>query len=247
MNHHAATGQLLDKVYWGGLVRVAPGMEDAIRERVQGWDVLSGKLSVDTLRNPEVRKFLRGWKDHKLLRHAIRPTPHGTDRHVLAPGELFLLPKPNLVVNTGVQRSLDKMFGISGTPSIPAGNVVRMGVDNGTTAPASGSRSSDQGNGTTDTGSSSQTLAAFDATPTRSNNIVTSVRTFNDVTTGGIGAVGFAMKRLFLSAHTANITNTTSADAQDTLVSMTGVFTIDFTGISTWTIVFSATYTGAGT
>ena len=159
---------------------------------------------------------------------------------------LYLLPKPNLVVNPGVQRSLDKLFGITGTPSIPAGNVVRMGVDNGTTNPVAASRSSDQGSGA-DTGSSSQTLAAFDSTPTRSSNVVTSVRTFNDTTTGGIGAVGFIMKRLFLSAHTANITNTTSADTQDTLYSMTNVFTIDFTSIATWSLVISATVTGAGT
>lgn len=168
-------------------------------------------------------------------------------------GEIHFFAKPNLVVPAGVQRSLDKLFGITGTPTIPAGNVVRMGVDNGTTNPVAtgggspaGSRSSDQGGGA-DTGSSSQTLRTFDATPTRSANVVTSLGTFNDTTTAGIGAVGFIMKRLFLSAHTANITNTTSADAQDTLYSATNVFTIDFTSIATWSIVFSATVTGAGT
>ncbi len=160
----------------------------------------------------------------------------------------ILLPMKNLVVNAGVQRSLDKLFGITGTPAIPAGNVVRMGVDNGSgaTNPAAGSLSSDAGGGS-DTGSSSQTLRTFDGTPTRTNNVVTSLGTFNDTTTAGIGAVGFIMKRLFLSAHTANITNTTSADAASTLYSMTNLFTIDFTGISTWSLIFSATVTGAGT
>lgn len=161
-------------------------------------------------------------------------------------GRIIFHSKPNLVVNTGVQRSLDKLFGITGTPSIPAGDVIRIGVDNGTTNPVAASRSSDQGGGT-DTGSSSQTLRTFNAAATRTNNVVTASGTFNDTTTGGIGAVGFIMKRLFLSAHTANITNTTSADAQDTLYSMTNVFTIDFTAISTWSLVFTATVTGAGT
>ena len=156
-------------------------------------------------------------------------------------GSLILLPKPNLVVNVGVQRSLDRLFAINSTPAA----LTRIGVDNGTTNPVAASLSSDAGSGA-DTGSSTQTLRTFDSTPTRTNQVVTASGTFNDPTTGGIGAVSYAMKRLFLSAHTANITNTTSADASDSLYSMTNVFTVDFTGIATWSAVFAATVTGIG-
>lgn len=164
-------------------------------------------------------------------------------------GSFTLLPQRNLVVNVGVARSLDNLFGINGTspaPSPALGTVLRIGVDNGTTNPVAASISSDAGGGA-DTGSSSQTLRTFNSAATRTALVTSAAGTFNDPTTGGIGAVGFIMKRLFLSAHTANITNTTSADAANTLYSMTAVFTIDFTGISTWSLVFTATVTGAGT
>lgn len=162
--------------------------------------------------------------------------------------KVFFTPKPNLVVNVGVARSLDNLFGINGTspaPSPALGTVLRIGVDNGTTNPTATSLSSDAGGGA-DTGSSSQTLRTFNAAASRTGLVTSASGTFNDPTTGGIGAVGFIMKRLFLSAHTANITNTTSADAANTLYSMTNVFTIDFTGISTWSLVFTATVTGVG-
>lgn len=159
-------------------------------------------------------------------------------------GTVILHAKPNLVVGDGVRRSLDRLFAINATPAA----LTRIGVDNGTTNPIDASVSSDVGSGA-DTGSSSQTLRTFDSAATRvgASKVVTAVGTFNDVTTGGIGAVGFIMKRLFLSAHIANVTNTTSSDAANSLYSMTNVFTIDFTSISTWSLVFSATVTGSGT
>lgn len=157
-------------------------------------------------------------------------------------GKLILLPKPNLVVVVGAQRSADRLFAINGTPVA----LTRLGVDNGTTNPTATSVSSDAGGGT-DTGSSAQTLRTFDSIATRVASVVTAAGTFNDTTTGGIGAVGFAMKRLFLSAHTANITNAASADAAGSLYSMTNVFTVDFTSIATWAAVFAATVTFTGT
>ncbi len=139
-----------------------------------------------------------------------------------------LKPKKNLVVDSGVQRSLDRLFAINGPP----GALVRMGVDNGASNPVAG---------TTQSGANTKTLLAFDATPSRTANVVTAARTFTN------SNVNFIMKRLFLSAHTADITNSTSADTAGTLYSMTNVFTIDFTGITSWSLVFSATVTGAGT
>lgn len=169
----------------------------------------------------------------------------------LGNGRFRLLPHPNLVVSCGAARSLDRLFNISGGTGVTVQaaltqEVARIGVDNGTTNPVAASVSSDAGGGA-DTGSSTQTLRTFNSTATRASLVVSASGTFNDPTTGGIGAVGFAMKRLFLSAHNANITNTTAADAANTLYSMTNVFTIDFTGISTWSLVFTATVTGAGT
>ncbi len=141
---------------------------------------------------------------------------------------LILLPKPNLVVDSGVQRALDRLYAINSTP----GALLRQGVDNGASNPVAG---------TTQSGANTKTLLTFDSTPTRSSNVVTSVRTFTN------SNVNFAMKRLFLSAHTADITNSTSADTAGTLYSMTNTFTIDFTSITTWSMVTSATVTGAGT
>lgn len=140
---------------------------------------------------------------------------------------LILIPLPNLVVDSGVQRSLDRVFGINGPPTA----LVREGVDNGASNPVAG---------TTQSGAATKTLLLFDSTPTRTANVVTAVRTFTNAN------VNFIMKRLFLSAHTADITNATTADTAGTLYSMTNVFTIDFTGITTWTAVFSATVTGVG-
>ncbi len=140
----------------------------------------------------------------------------------------ILLPKPNLVVDSGVQAALDRLFSINGPP----GAVVRLGMDNSASNPVAG---------TTQSGANTKTLLTFDSTATRSSNIVTATRTFTN------SNVNFIMKRLFLSRHTADITNSTSADTAGTLYSMTLPFTIDFTGIATWSAVFAATVTGAGT
>ncbi len=169
-------------------------------------------------------------------------------------GKILLLPKPNLVVQVGVARSLDRLFQISGgTVVLPLASltqeVVRIGVDNGTTNPTATSVSSNTGGGsdTGSTGTPGQTLRTFNSAATRATLTVSATGTFNDPTTGGIGAVGFAMKRLFLSAHNANVTNAVASDADGTLYSMTNVFTVDFTAITTWSANFTATVTGAGT
>lgn len=140
---------------------------------------------------------------------------------------LLLLPEGNLVVDAGVQAALDRLFAINGTP----GAIVRLGVDNGATNPVAG---------TTQSGTNTKTLLTFDSTPTRSGNVVTATRTFTNAN------VNFAMRRLFLSRHTADLTNSTTADTAGTLHSMTNVFTIDFTSLTTWSAVFAATVTGVG-
>jgi len=145
----------------------------------------------------------------------------------LEEGQFVLLPKPNLVVDSGVQRALDRLFAINSTP----GALLRLGVDNGASNPVAG---------TTQSGANTKTLLTFDSTPTRSSNVVTATRTFTN------SNVNFAMKRLFLSANTVDITNSTTADTAGTLYSMTNVFTIDFTGLTSWSAVFAATVTGVG-
>lgn len=141
---------------------------------------------------------------------------------------LILKPKPNLVVDSGVQASLDRVFAINGPPTA----IVRVGVDNGASNPVAGTTQSGAAN--------TKTLLTFDSTPTRSSNVVTSIRTFTN------SNVNFIMKRLFLSRHTADITNATTADTAGTLYSMTAVFTIDFTAIASWSMATSCTVTGLG-
>lgn len=154
------------------------------------------------------KAFIEGWK--------VEETPTG----------LILRPEGNLVVDTGVGRGLDRVFGLSAATAI-----VRLGVDNGGSNPVAG---------TTQSGANTKTLLTFDSTPTRTLLVVTGSRTFTN------SNVNFIQKRLFLSAHTADITNSTSADTAGTLHSMTNVFTIDFTGLATWTAVYAATVTGVG-
>lgn len=144
-------------------------------------------------------------------------------------GKIIFYPKPNLVVDSGVNTSLNRLFATSGFP----GAIVRMGVDNGASNPTAA---------TDQSGANTKTLLAFDSTPAAtSTKIITAVRTFSN------SNVNFIMKRLFLSRHTADITNSTSADTAGTLYSCTNVFTIDFTSLSSWTLLFSATITGSGT
>lgn len=214
-------GKHKEHVHWEGEAKFASEADMQVFLK-RKWPVFGRRLHVEGWKIEPV------WKDLKVKFH----------------------PRPNLVVNVGIARSLDNLFVITGTspaPS-PAGTaVLRIGVDNasGATDPAAGSLSSNSGGGT-DTGASTRTLRTFNSAATRTGQVATCSGTFNDVTTAGIGAVGFIMKRLFLSANASNITNTTTADTNGSLYSMTNRFTIDFTGISTWSLVFTATVTGVG-
>lgn len=143
-------------------------------------------------------------------------------------GILTFAEKPNLVVNAGVNVTLDRLFGITASAALT------MGVDNGTTAPTATSVSSTAGGGT-DTGSTSRRIIALDSAATRTNQVVSAVGTFTNAN------VAFAMKRLFLSKAAAGTT-----DASGDLIAMTAVFTIDLTAFSTWSQTFTATLTGAG-
>ncbi|MFA6125475.1 hypothetical protein [Sphingomonas sp.] len=219
-----STGGVSAGVKWNGVVQLQRGDVGALMRA----GLIAGN-------SDNIRQIIEGWD--------IECHP--------ADDQIILLPKKNLVVQIGVARSLDRLFQISGGSGVSPLNsltqeVVRIGVDNGTTNPTGTSVSSNTGGGT-DTGASTQTLRTFNSAATRASLVVSATGTFNDATTGGIGAVGYAMKRLFLSAHTANITNTTAADSDGTLYSMTNVFTVDFTSIATWSANFSATVTGAGT
>src|SRR5258708_4122370 len=105
---------------------------------------------------------------------------------------VVLAPKPNLVVNVGINRGLDLLMGINGPPAV----VDSMGVDNGTVNPTSGTTRSADGNST------SRRLQALDGVATRTNQVVSAVSTFTQA------GVNFVMKRLFLSAGTTANANT---------------------------------------
>ena len=144
------------------------------------------------------------------------------------PGKLLFGAKPNLVVNSGINRSMDRTFGLT---NIDAQTVVidSIGVDNGTVNPTATTALSADGNST------NRTIIAMSPATTRTAQVVTCQGTFNQ------GNVSFIMKRLFL--------NKTTADSSGNLYSMTNVFTLDFiTGspFSTWSQAFSATVTGTG-
>lgn len=141
---------------------------------------------------------------------------------VLDGGLVALEPKPNLVVNSGINRSLDRLFGISGPPAA----VDSIGVDDGTANPGASTDRSADGNST------NRTIIAFDSAATRSSQVVSASGTFTQAT------VSFTMKRLFLSAGTG--------DTAGTLYSMTNVFTMDLSAFSTWSQTFTAEVTGSG-
>lgn len=145
-------------------------------------------------------------------------------------GQIILHPKPNLVVKAGVQNMLDRWVGRNGPPTA----MRSMGVDNGTTNPVAESDDSTTGSGA-DTGSSNRRIVLFDATPSRSGELLSMLGTYSQAT------VAFVMKRLFLSIAAAGTT-----DANGDLMAMTNVFTVDYTGFSTWSQTFTATVTGAG-
>lgn len=135
--------------------------------------------------------------------------------------QVLLLPKKNLVVSTGIDRSVQRLFGLAGAPAI----VDSMGVDNGTSNATAAT-------GTSAAGSTSRYARAFDATPTYSRPTMTALGTYTNAT------VNFVMKRLYLAAGTA--------DAAGSVQCMTSVFTLDFTAFGAWSQTFSASYTGAG-
>lgn len=139
-------------------------------------------------------------------------------------GMIHLLPKKNLVVDSGIQRSLDKLVGRNGPPT----NVITMGVDDGASNPVAGTTNSTAG-------STNRRLVSFDATPGRTGQVLSILGTFTQAN------VSFVMKRLFLSAAAAGTT-----DGAGDLYSMTNVFTIDFTAFATWSLTFTATVSGVG-
>lgn len=144
---------------------------------------------------------------------------------------LILLPKPNLVVNTGINARLDRLFGINGPPSA----VSKMGVDNGTVNPSATTALSADGNSTT------RTIGGFDSAATRSGQVVSAAKTF----TGS--NVNFVMRRFFLSlGSTADLTNSGTADTSGSLHSMTNVMVLDLTGVSSWSMTMTAQVTGTG-
>lgn len=139
-------------------------------------------------------------------------------------GEVIFKPKPNLVVNSGVNISLDRLFNINGPPT----EVQTMGVDDGTSNPTASTSSSS-------TGSTNRRIIAFDSTPIRTDQTVSASGTFTDAN------VSFVMKRLFLSKASAG-----TSDSAGDLYSMTVVFTIDLTSFSSFSQTFEAQVTGAG-
>lgn len=142
----------------------------------------------------------------------------------LARGLARLMPEPNLVVNSGIQRSLDRLFSINGPPAA----LQTIGVDDGAANPVAGTTSSSAG-------SAARRLVAFSPTPTRAGQVVTATGTFTQAN------VAFIMKRLFLSAAAAG-----TADAAGDLYAMTNVFTMDLTAFTTWSQTFEAEVTGTG-
>ena len=139
-------------------------------------------------------------------------------------GEILFLPKPNLVVNSGLNIALDRLFSISGPPSA----VGTVGVDDGSSNPSASTSSSTAG-------STNRRLVALDATATRTNQTVSSSGTFTN------SNVSFIMKRLFLSKATAGTT-----DSAGDLIAMTNVFSIDLTSFSSWNQTFTTQLTATG-
>lgn len=131
-------------------------------------------------------------------------------------------PKKNLVVDSGVQNGLDRVYGLGGAP------LITMGVDDGASNPNSSTSSSTAG-------SSNRRLVTFDNTPVRTTNTVSSEGTFTN------SNVNFVMKRLFLSKAAAGTT-----DSAGDLYAMTDVFAIDLSPFSSWSQTFEATTTGSG-
>lgn len=154
----------------------------------------------------------------------LRDGIEGWKAKMVGPGRLLLLPAPNLVVNSGIDRSMDQTF-ISGTAS--ATNIIdSIGVDNGTSNPTATTSQSADGSST------SRTIIAMSPAASRSGQQVSCGGTFTN------SNVAFVMKRLFL--------NRSTTDAAGNLYAMTNVFTIDMTSFSSWSQSFTPTITGTG-
>lgn len=171
---------------------------------------------------PDLTEFERALRDGFLQDGIDGWTPS-----VLAPGEVLLAPKPNLVTNSGINMRLDRLFAIGGPPAA----VTKMGVDNGSTNPTA----------TTDqSGANTKTIVNFDSAATRANQVVSANGTFTQAN------VSFTMRRLFMSNTATTLTNSTTADPAGSLHSMTNVFTLDLSAFSTWSQTFTAQVTGSG-
>ena len=171
----------------------------------------TGTLTVDPTELD--RALAAGWAHDGIDGWEIEPTE---------PGTVLFMAKPNLVVNSGIDRSLDRTFNLSGT----TGEVDSIGVDNGTSNPTATTSQSADGSST------ARTIIAMSPAASRSGQQVSCGGTFTN------SNVSFVMKRLFL--------NDTTTDAAGNLYSMTNVFTIDMTSFSSWAQSFSPTVSGTG-
>lgn len=174
---------------------------------------------------PDIHEYERA-KRGGFLRDGIE----GWRARELAPGVLELAPLPNLVVNSGINMRLDRLFNIGGPPAA----VSKMGVD------AADVTNVDPSASTSSSGTNKKTIITFDSAATRLNQVVTCIGTFTQAN------VNFIMKRLFLSNTAATLTNSATADDANSLHSMTNRFTIDLTSFATWSQTFTATVTGTG-
>lgn len=124
-------------------------------------------------------------------------------------GSLFLLPKPNLAVDTGLHIAAQRAFGLTAVGSSVADIVDAGGVDNSVTAVSATTTRFDTTGG-------NRFLTAFEATPTYSaaNKRVTAL--FNITNTD----ITIVHRRYGLTTDTAN--------ADFTLFSMLSGFVLDF-------------------
>lgn len=200
-------GKSKSRVRWHGLLDVDPTELD--RAIADGW----------------LRDGIVGW------RTVVGPTPRArrrfpwrSDTVPVGPGQVLFIPKPNLVVTSGVERTQRRIAGIGGPP----GPLLTVGLDDGASNPVAGTSSSSAG-------STNRRLVAFDSTPVLNGLVMSYVGTVTNAT------VSFVMKRLFLSAAAAGTT-----DSAGDLYAMTNVFTMDLGGFSTFSQTFTAEATGSG-
>src|SRR3990167_1683648 len=127
--------------------------------------------------------------------------------------EIEMIVGHNLVVNVGLQLSADRTFGIGGPPAA----VAAMGVTSDAGAAAAGDTRLDIG------GDDDVTVLAFDATATRSGQVVSAARTFTQANAN------------FVHRKIGMLNGTT--DGTSTLYNAISAFTIDLVGLT-----FSITY-----